>query len=83
MRPIVLIAAVLAAAVSEQVDLTVVGPEAPLVAGLADGLRQAGFKVFGPSQFAAQLEGVAADRRSFLQRHAVISFQRSRTFRHA
>jgi phosphoribosylamine---glycine ligase len=35
----------------------VVGPEAPLVAGLADDLRKAGIKVFGPSKFAAQLEG--------------------------
>jgi phosphoribosylamine---glycine ligase len=39
------------------IELVVVGPEAPLVAGLADGLRAAGIKVFGPSKFAAQLEG--------------------------
>jgi len=39
------------------IDLVVVGPEAPLVAGLADDLRQAGFKVFGPSAAAAELEG--------------------------
>ena len=39
------------------VDLVVVGPEAPLVAGLADDLRAAGFAVFGPSKAAAQLEG--------------------------
>jgi len=39
------------------IDLVVVGPEAPLVAGLADDLRQAGFKVFGPSAAAAALEG--------------------------
>jgi phosphoribosylamine--glycine ligase len=39
------------------VDLVVVGPEAPLVAGVADVLRQAGFAVFGPSAAAAQLEG--------------------------
>ncbi len=39
------------------IGLVVVGPEAPLVAGLADDLREAGIKVFGPSKFAAQLEG--------------------------
>ncbi len=39
------------------IDLVVVGPEAPLVAGIADDLTQAGIKVFGPSKSAAQLEG--------------------------
>ncbi|MEQ1951013.1 phosphoribosylamine--glycine ligase [Mesorhizobium sp. CN2-181] len=39
------------------IDLVVVGPEAPLVAGLADDLRAAGIRVFGPSEAAAQLEG--------------------------
>src|SRR5690348_5707405 len=39
------------------VDLVVIGPEAPLVDGLADSLRTAGFAVFGPSAAAAQLEG--------------------------
>jgi phosphoribosylamine--glycine ligase len=39
------------------VDLVVVGPEAPLVVGIADDLRSAGFKVFGPSAAAAELEG--------------------------
>jgi phosphoribosylamine--glycine ligase len=39
------------------IDLVVVGPEAPLVAGVADALREAGFDVFGPSAAAAQLEG--------------------------
>jgi phosphoribosylamine---glycine ligase len=39
------------------IDFIVVGPEAPLVAGLADDLREAGFAVFGPSKAAAQLEG--------------------------
>jgi phosphoribosylamine---glycine ligase len=42
---------------SERVDLVVVGPEAPLVAGVADVLRDHGFLVFGPSGAAAQLEG--------------------------
>lgn len=42
------------------VDLVVIGPEAPLVAGVADQLRAAGFSVFGPSKAAAQLEGSKA-----------------------
>ena len=42
---------------AEAIDLVVVGPEAPLVAGLADTLRAGGFAVFGPSAAAAQLEG--------------------------
>ena len=41
----------------ENVDLTVVGPEAPLVAGLIDTFQRAGFKVFGPTAKAAALEG--------------------------
>lgn len=44
-------------AVREQADFVIVGPEAPLVAGLADGLREKNIPVFGPSQKAAQLEG--------------------------
>jgi len=46
-----------AAAAAEQVDLVVVGPEAPLVAGLVDALATANVRVFGPSAEAAQLEG--------------------------
>lgn len=42
---------------AKAIDLVVVGPEAPLVAGLGDDLRAAGFAVFGPSKAAAQLEG--------------------------
>lgn len=50
-------AAVLTFAKDEAVDLVVVGPEAPLVAGVADALREHGIPVFGPSKAAAQLEG--------------------------
>lgn len=50
-------AAVLAFCRKETIDFVVVGPEAPLVAGLADTLRDAGIAVFGPSAAAAQLEG--------------------------
>ena len=51
------VAGLLDLARSERIDLTVVGPEAPLVAGLADRFREAGLAVFGPSQAAAAIEG--------------------------
>lgn len=50
-------AAVVAFCKGNAIDLVVVGPEAPLVAGIADALRQAGIRCFGPSGAAAQLEG--------------------------
>ncbi|HTJ36855.1 MAG TPA: phosphoribosylamine--glycine ligase [Dactylosporangium sp.] len=53
-------AAVAALAVSHGADLVVVGPEAPLVAGVADAVRAKGIPCFGPSQAAAQLEGSKA-----------------------
>jgi len=53
-------AAVAALAVAEAVDLVVVGPEAPLVAGVADAVRAAGIACFGPSAAAARLEGSKA-----------------------
>jgi phosphoribosylamine--glycine ligase len=53
-------AAVIAACRREGVDLVVVGPEAPLVAGLVDALAEAGIRAFGPSAAAAQLEGSKA-----------------------
>ncbi len=49
--------AVVAFCANKKIDLVVVGPEAPLVAGIADDLRAAGIKVFGASKAAAQLEG--------------------------
>lgn len=55
----------------EAVDLVVIGPEAPLVAGLADQLRQAGFSVFGPSASAARLEGSKAFMKEFAARHRI------------
>jgi phosphoribosylamine--glycine ligase len=51
---------ILAAATAEPVDLVVIGPEAPLVAGLTDALTDAGVRCFGPSRAAAQLEGSKA-----------------------
>ena len=50
-------AAVVALAEDRKADLVVIGPEAPLVAGVGDALRNAGFAVFGPNAAAAQLEG--------------------------
>jgi len=54
------VAGIVAAAVAESVDLVVVGPEAPLVAGVVDALTAAGVRAFGPSAAAAQLEGSKA-----------------------
>ena len=64
-------AAVLQACVEHQVDLVVVGPEAPLVAGLPDALRAAGLAVFGPDAAAAQLEGSKAFAKDFMKRHGI------------
>lgn len=61
----------LAAARRERPDLVVVGPEAPLVAGLADDLRAAGIAVFGPGAAGARLEGSKSHAKAFMQRHGV------------
>lgn len=53
------------------VDLTIVGPEAPLVEGVVDRFRAAGLAIFGPTQAAAQLEGSKAFAKDFLARHAI------------
>jgi len=53
------------------VDLAVVGPEAPLVAGMADALRAAGIATFGPSKAAAQLEGSKKFMKDFAARHHI------------
>src|SRR5699024_432648 len=50
-------AAMVALAQQIEADLVVIGPEIPLVAGVADALRAAGFRVFGPNRDAAQIEG--------------------------
>ena len=42
---------------TEQIELTVVGPEAPLVAGIVDAFEEAGLPIFGPTRKAAELEG--------------------------
>ncbi len=63
--------ALLALARDEGVAFTVVGPEAPLVAGVVDRFQQAGLRIFGPSAAAAQLEGSKAFAKDFLARHAI------------
>ena len=55
----------------EQVALTVVGPEVPLVAGVVDRFRDAGLRIFGPTAAAAQLEGSKAFAKDFLARHGI------------
>lgn len=54
-----------------QVDLVVVGPEAPLVAGLADTLNKAGIPVFGPSKAAAQLEGSKVFAKDLMKKYNI------------
>lgn len=61
----------LAVARCEAVELTVVGPEAPLVAGVVDRFQAEGLRIFGPSAAAAQLEGSKAFSKDFLARHNI------------
>jgi len=62
---------ILALAQERQVDLTVVGPEAPLVAGLVDDFEQAGRGVIGPTKGAARLEGSKIFAKEFMQRQGI------------
>ena len=55
----------------ERIDLTVVGPEAPLVSGIVDRFRAARLPIFGPTAAAAQLEGSKAFAKAFLARHGI------------
>ncbi len=55
----------------EKIDLTIVGPEVPLVAGVVDAFAEAGLRCFGPSKGAAQLEGSKAFTKDFLARHQI------------
>lgn len=56
---------------SEKVVLTVVGPEAPLAAGVVDLFRARGLRVFGPTRAAAQLESSKAYAKAFMKRHGI------------
>jgi phosphoribosylamine---glycine ligase len=65
------IAELVAFARQEEIQLTVVGPEAPLAAGVVDAFRAAGLKVFGPVKAAAQLESSKDFAKQFMQRHQI------------
>ena len=56
---------------TQQVDLTIVGPEAPLVDGIVDRFIAAGLPCFGPTSAAAQLEGSKAFAKDFMARHGI------------
>jgi len=58
-------------ATDQNIDLTIVGPEAPLVAGISDRFQAAGLRCFGPTAAAARLEGSKAFTKDFLKRHAI------------
>ena len=60
-----------ALAAAEQVDLTIVGPEGPLVAGVVDAFAAKGLKCFGPTRLGARLEGSKTFCKEFLQRHRI------------
>ena len=63
----------------EEVALTIVGPEAPLAAGIVDAFRAAGLRIFGPTQAAAQLESSKDYAKAFMARHGIPTAQ-YRTF---
>ena len=65
------IGGLVALARAEKVGLTIIGPEAPLVAGVVDAFVAAGLRCFGPRQAAAQLEGSKAFTKDFLKRHGI------------
>ena len=58
-------------AISNGIGLTLVGPEAPLAAGIVDDFRAHGLRIFGPTQSAAQLESSKAFSKAFMQRHGI------------
>ena len=65
------ISALIEFAKSEVIDITIVGPEAPLVIGIVDDFRAQGLAIFGPTQLAAQLEGSKAFCKDFLHRNNI------------
>ncbi|EGV16643.1 phosphoribosylamine--glycine ligase [Thiocapsa marina] len=58
-------------ATEQSIDLTIIGPEAPLVAGVVDAFKAAGLRCFGPTRDAAQLEGSKAFTKDFLAHHRI------------
>jgi phosphoribosylamine--glycine ligase len=69
--PITDVQALRAWALTQQIALTVVGPEQPLAAGIVDEFRAHGLRVFGPTQAAAQLESSKAFSKAFMKRHGI------------
>lgn len=69
--PITDVQALRAWAQTQQIALTVVGPEQPLAAGIVDEFRAHGLRVFGPTQAAAQLESSKAFSKAFMKRHGI------------
>jgi phosphoribosylamine--glycine ligase len=65
------IAGQIALAQRERVDLTIIGPEGPLVLGIVDAFEAAGLRCFGPRRAPAQLEGSKAFTKEFLRRHGI------------
>ena len=56
---------------AEKIEFTVVGPEAPLAAGIVDAFRDAGLRIFGPTRHCAQLESSKDFAKAFMQRHGI------------
>jgi phosphoribosylamine--glycine ligase len=69
--PITDIAALRQWVIENRIELTVVGPEVPLAAGIVDDFRDHGLRIFGPTQAAAQLESSKAFSKAFMQRHQI------------
>ena len=69
--PITDLAALADFAQAEKIGLTVVGPEAPLAAGVVDLFRERGLRIFGPTRAAAQLESSKAFAKEFMHRHGI------------
>ncbi|MBL4936218.1 phosphoribosylamine--glycine ligase [Clostridium sp. YIM B02515] len=58
-------------AVEEKIDITIVGPEVPLIDGIVDRFKERGLKIFGPSKAAAKLEGSKAFSKEFMKKYGV------------
>jgi phosphoribosylamine--glycine ligase len=69
--PLTAVDELVAFALREQIQLTVVGPEAPLAAGVVDAFRASGLPIFGPTRAAAQLESSKDFAKRFMQRHNI------------
>ena len=69
------VSSLLALAIEHEIDLTVVGPEVPLVKGIVDAFEAAGLRIFGPNKKAAQLEGSKVFCKAFLERYQIPTAQ--------